>query len=99
MVLNNSLEKGPGRLMMSVRQKTSFCLKHNSKGAFVMQKSSKKRVFAILSCMLILGSMLVFLAACGGSSTPASPGGGQNKQPGYYLPGAFHHEIQTWWYR
>jgi hypothetical protein len=55
-----------------------------------MQKSSIKRIIATLSCILILGSML-FLAACGGSSKPASPGGGQNQSPGYYLIGAFSH--------
>lgn len=63
-----------------------------------MRKSGRKRIFATLSCILIFGSMLVFLAACGGSSTPASPGGGQKQQPGYYLIGAFHHEIQIWWH-
>lgn len=68
-----------------------------------MRKSSRKRVFATLFCILMLGSMLVFFAACGGSSTPASPStpstpstpGGQ--KPGYYLLGTFRHEIQIWW--
>lgn len=64
-----------------------------------MWKNSRKRVFAILFCFLILGSMLVFLTACGGSSTPASPGGGQSPTPGgYYLIGVFNHEIQAWWH-
>lgn len=63
-----------------------------------MQKSSIKRIFATISCVLILGSALMLLAACSGGSTPSSPGGGQNQSPGYYLIGAFHSEIQTWWH-
>lgn len=62
-----------------------------------MRKSGIKRVLTTLSCILIFGSMLLFLAACGGSSTPASPGGGQHQKPGYYLIGTFSHEIQAWW--
>ncbi|WP_201365694.1 hypothetical protein [Dictyobacter formicarum] len=62
-----------------------------------MRKSDIKRVFTTLSCILILGSML-FLAACGGSSTPSSPGGSPHQKPGgYYLIGAFSHDIQAWW--
>ncbi len=61
-----------------------------------MRKSGIKRIVATLSCILIVGGML-FLAACGGSSSPNSPGGSpQSTPPGYSLIGAFGHEIQAW---
>ena len=59
-----------------------------------MRKSGIKRIVVTLSCMLIFGSMLLFLAACSGYSTPASPGDPgtpQSAPPGYYLIGAFSH--------
>jgi hypothetical protein len=55
-----------------------------------MRKSGIKHVFATLFCILIFGSMLLILAACGGSSTPGStpvsPSGGSSTpvSPGGY---------------
>ena len=60
-----------------------------------MRKSRINRIIVTLSCLLIVGSLLLFFAACGGNSTPASPGGGQNtpqgNPPGYSLIDAFSH--------
>ncbi len=61
-----------------------------------MRNSGIKRILVTLSCLLIFGGMLLFLAACGGGSTPGSPGP-QSTPPGYNLIGVFSHEIQTWW--
>ncbi len=64
------------------------------KGAHAMLKGSVKRIVATVVFIVIFGSMLGLLAACGGTTKPASPGGNPNP-PGYSLIGVFHHEIQV----
>lgn len=62
-----------------------------------MRNHRTKRIVATLSCILLVGSLLLVLAACSGNSTPGSPASGpnspQNTTPGYSLIGAVSYAI------